>query len=971
MSVRIPRTGAKPSAHFARAAVPRRINQVKQGWVPPDVSAREAEVLLGVAEHLTNAEIGAKLFISIRTVESHVSSLLRKLAVGDRRALAGVAANLRATSVMPGSASDPASRAATWPSPLTSFIGRASERAALAAALDTHRLVTAVGPGGIGKTRLAQVVAADVTDRYVDGAWYVDLVPVTDPAMVAATLAAALGLGEQQGRSAEDTVRSWLVGRDVLLVLDNCEHVTDGVVVLVERLLATCPQLVVMATSRARLLVPYEWVFAVPGLSVLSGGDSAGDAVDLFLARATATGSSAAAADRGRIAAICQGLEGVALAIELAAARLPALGLDGLEAGLADRLQLLTGGRRIDDRHRSLRSALDWSYALLEGSDQAVLRRVSVFATPFSVADAVTVIADRPPPAGRGVTTSLAALADQSLLVAVPGRDVTRYRALETIRQYASERLAAAGELADARGRHIRWCLDAATALGGGEYGTDDGAWRAAFDQIADELRGALGWAVTRPEWRAEAYRLAMCLAELSFVRGMPGESQRRYEQAAALAETENAAAAALRLAAGAASAGHSGDDALRLHRAAADAALRAGDRSSAGRDLAQAAEFINRCVGLIADLPSADEVDTLLAEARALSAGDLVAEARARNAEAFAGREADPATAVLTEEALALARRSGDLLAESAALDQYTCVQLARGDVQAAAASALRRTELLTSLPVRADIGLEVSDAFCMATETTIAAGDLRTARELAERVRDLPFYREEGQLATARLLVVTALAGDWEETGGFADRFREGWERAGRRQDGNINRGAYAAATVYGLRGDDAARTAWIEVAYGLTAPARANRDIHCYEFFDGLLLLHQGRHHLALQRLANTPADFREWHNGLWRPWYAAVWAEAAVLGGDPSAPDRIRQARQITAGNPIAAAIVDRAEALADGDRDQLLAAASALEPAGCRYQWARTLIFAGGEERERGEAVMTDMGATAMGTGTAA
>ena len=179
---------------------------MKQGWVPSDVSAREAEVLLGVAEHLTNAEIGAKLFISIRTVESHVSSLLRKLAVGDRRALAGVAANLRATSVMPGSASDPAIRAATWPSPLTSFIGRASERAALADALATHRLVTAVGPGGIGKSRLAQVVAADVTDRYVDGAWYVDLVPVTDPAMVAATLAAALGLGEQQGRSAEDTV---------------------------------------------------------------------------------------------------------------------------------------------------------------------------------------------------------------------------------------------------------------------------------------------------------------------------------------------------------------------------------------------------------------------------------------------------------------------------------------------------------------------------------------------------------------------------------------------------------------------------------------------------------------------------------------------------------------------------------------------------------------------------------------------
>ena len=781
-------------------------------------------MLEGVAEHLTNAEIGAKLFISVRTVESHVSSLLRKLGARDRRALAGIAASLEPAPAASGVSAVPASGTARWPSPLTSFIGRAAERAALAEALGSHRLVTAVGPGGVGKTRLAQVVAADMTDRYADGGWYVDLVPVTDRAMVAPALAAALGLGEQQGRSAEDTVLGWLADRDVLLVLDNCEHLADAVAVLLERLLAACPRLAVLATSRARLRVPYEWVFTVPGLSVSDADGGPGDAVGLFLVRAMSTGSSpAASADKDRVAAICRGLDGIALAIELAAARLPALGLDGLEAGLADRLRLLAGGSRIDDRHRSLRSALDWSFALLDRPGQAVLGLVSVFAAPFTAQDAVALAAGWPAVPDRDVTSGLAALAEQSLLVAIAGRDATRYLVLETIRQYAAERLAEAGELADVHARHVRWCLNAGASLGT-DTRTDSGAWRSAFDRIADELRYALGWAATRPECRPEAYQLAVCLAELSYVRGMPGESQRRYEQAAGLSQTEAAAALALHLAAGAASTRHFGDDVLRLHRAAADAALRAGDRVSAARDLAQAAEFINRAFGLISDMPPAGAVDALVTEARALAAGDLAAKARIRVAEAFAGPEDDPATAEATWQALALARQSGDPLAESAALDQLTAVQLVRGEVRAAAASALRRTSLLAALPVRADAGLEVSDACCMAADTAIAAGDLPAARGLAERVRDLPFYREEGHLATARLLVVTALAGDWDETVALGERYREGWERAGRPRDGNLNRGAYAAATVHGLRGDDATRADWIEVVHCLTTPDQA---------------------------------------------------------------------------------------------------------------------------------------------------
>ena len=250
------------------------------------------------------------------------------------------------------------------------------------------------------------------------------------------------------------------------------------------------------------------------------------------------------------------------------------------------------------------------------------------------------------------------------------------------------------------------------------------------------------------------------------------------------------------------------------------------------------------------------------------------------------------------------------------------------------------------------------------MAAECATAAGDLRDARQLAERIQDLPFHREEGHLATSRLIVVAALAGDWDEALALAGRFREGWERAGRPRAGNLTRGAYAAATVHGLRGDDDARAAWLDIVDALATPGRPPSTIHFTEFFDALLLLHRGQGGAAMALLGTPPEQFRDWASGMWRPWYAALWAEAAVLTGHPEAAARIRRARLAARDNPVATAIVDRAEALA-GDQGGLAPAAAALAAAGCRYQWARTLVAIGGADRGRGQAVLAAMGATVM------
>ncbi|MGW4353841.1 ATP-binding protein [Nocardia sp. NPDC004582] len=937
-----------------------------------EISTREAEVLALVGEHLSNAEIGARLFISVRTVESHVSSLLRKLDVPDRRALAQHAAATRAASPQ---------AAPVLPTPLTSFIGRTGERAELAELLRTRRQVTAVGPGGVGKTRLALAVAAEVGAEFADGVWFVDLVPVASPdtCVVAGTVAMALGIGEQPGRPFDRAVLAALVDRNALLVLDNCEHVRDGVAPFIEELLATCPGVRVLATSRARLLVPFEHIYTVPPMSLAGEGDS--DAVALFMDRAAAGGWPPNHALRDQVAAFCGRLDGVALAIELAAARWTSLGLDGLTAGLDDQLRMLSGGARADDRHRSVRAALDWSHALLEPEDRTVLRRISVFMAVFPVEAAAAAAG-----VDKGtVAAGLARLAEQSLLVVTDTPTGTRFRALETIRQYGLEQLDAAGELDAARAAHLRWCASEAAELGSVREG-----WRPRFDIAADDFRAGLGWAFERPDQRTDAFELARGFAHLLFARHLTGESQWRHEQAAYLADDPAVAADLLRQSAAAAGCGGNGDDMYRLHRSAAEFAQRAGDPAAAAIDLATAASCAYRFWGKFERLPERRDAEALITAARGLIDPAVATEndtaallAAVRGEAARAAVElaetivfANPFTApqggsdIAAPEALSRAERAVELAhgtrdpyAESAALDALAAAQSRAGDLRAAAATARRRIRLLSTTPDNPVGTHELVDALGQATEFGLGAGDLAGARRWGRQLAEHPMLAEVGHTATSRLLVADALAGNVDDVLTHGARFLEAWHREDRPARSALGAAVAGVRMIHGLRDDFDAEREWTGVLQQLGTPAA---DADGYQaVFDALLMLHHGQPEDALERTELTVAEASARVPGAWLPWYLALHAEAAAFAGNADAAGEFDQARTAVDGNPVAAAIIDRAEALLAKDRDRLLSTAATFDAAGCRYQAARTRILAGGAEAADGAAVLTTLGVAPM------
>jgi predicted ATPase/class 3 adenylate cyclase len=376
---------------------------------------------------------------------------------------------------------------------VTSFIGRESEVAELQAVVKAHRLVTLSGVGGVGKTRLALEVAARLADEFPDGVWVFELAAVADPAAVPDAVAAVLGITQQPGKSVAESVAAALEGRVRLLVFDNCEHVVDSVADLVEAILAASATVTILATSREGVGVSDEQLWRVPSLDVNSGTESA--AVNLFVDRAHSVVSDFSLAQPGEadaVVEICRRLDGIPLAIELAASRMASMTASDVRDRLDHRFRLLVGSRRGLSRHQTLRHAVAWSYHLLDDAEKPLLERCSVFAGGFDLESACAVMGSDD---DFAILDLLDALVRKSLLLADRSSGHARFSMLETIRQFAEEQLAASGAATEARTAHARyfaWREAGILAL------WDSPRQREAYDWFAIELanlRTAFRWA--------------------------------------------------------------------------------------------------------------------------------------------------------------------------------------------------------------------------------------------------------------------------------------------------------------------------------------------------------------------------------------------------------------------------------------------------------------------------------------------
>lgn len=355
----------------------------------------------------------------------------------------------------------------------TDFVGRQDELARIASLLKLSRLVTVVGPGGVGKTRVTLVAAAQAVGGYPDGVWIVELSGLRDPKLLVNTVASVLGLPEQDARTKLEAVLEFLRDRRPLLILDTCEHVLDACAALITAIVDEAPDVQFLATSRQPLDMPGEHIFQIPPLPVPDSPDAAfggGDAVELFALRAAAAmpGFAVTAANVGDAIRLCRRLDGIPLAIELAAVQLRSLPLDELTERLDHRFEVLTGARPgAIQRHETLRTAIEWSHELCSPAERRLWARLSVFAGSFSLSAAEEVCAEVELERSD-VVDALIGLVDKSVVI----RDGERYRMLDTLREFGAERLAAIGEESSCRARHIGRYLSMARYFG--EHFTDD-----------------------------------------------------------------------------------------------------------------------------------------------------------------------------------------------------------------------------------------------------------------------------------------------------------------------------------------------------------------------------------------------------------------------------------------------------------------------------------------------------------------
>jgi predicted ATPase/class 3 adenylate cyclase/DNA-binding CsgD family transcriptional regulator len=592
---------------------------------------------------------------------------------------------------------DPALRH-NLPSQVTSFVGRAAELAELRALLSGgSRLVSIVGPGGIGKSRLALQVAAEMLDGAGDGVWLAELAPVAEPELVARTVAAVLQVREEPERPMLDTLAAAVGDRYLLLVLDNAEHVLGAAAKLADAIMRSCPRACLLVTSREPLGISGEHVFRVPSLAVPTadlagpGRLAAFESVQLFAERALMyrQGFALDTANAAAVAAVCVRLDGIPLALELAAARLGSLSVSEVSARLDQRFRLLTGGSRTAlPRHQTLRALIDWSYDLLNPGERLVLDRLSVFAGGWTLeaAEAVTSAGDS---GGWQVLDHLAALVGKSLVQAEETDGSTRYRLLETVRQYAAERLAvrAGAELDQTRAAHRDHYLALVETAETRLRGPHEAMWLDRLEVEFDNIRAALAFSAADLDSAEPGLRLA---AGLHWFCNMRGHGVEVLEALNALLERPDAQlptrARARALNASCHLRDRFGDDST--VPALADEAIRIA--RGLADDAVTADALSELCWSRYehGDLPAAlAQIDEAVELARRAGDPRLIADLLGHRA-VFAAEEGDLDAALADqEEALALSRAAGDSYRLAITLANLGVDELTAGELRAARA--------------------------------------------------------------------------------------------------------------------------------------------------------------------------------------------------------------------------------------------------------------------------------------------
>jgi predicted ATPase/class 3 adenylate cyclase/DNA-binding CsgD family transcriptional regulator len=721
------------------------------------------------------------------------------------------------------------------PVQLTSFVGRQAELTRVRELLADNRLVTLTGAGGVGKTRLAIEVAGQLAgefSRFPQGVWYVDLAPITDPELVPITAARAFGLPDQPGRSTMDTLTRFVADRQMLIVLDNCEHLLDASAALAVALLEACPRLALLATSREPVGVAGEVSWRLPSLSL------ADEAVDLFRDRARHARADFAMTDDNVVAVgeICARLDGVPLAIELAAARVRALSLPEILDTLHDRFRLLTGGARTAvRRQQTLRASVDWSHALLTGPERMLFRRLAAFLGGFDLDAAQTVAGGGDMPRYQ-VVDLLSLLVDKSLVIADETAGRTRYRLLETVRHYAAEKLGDSGEADVIRTRHRDHYTSMAAVLEG-PSGTDYGQRVEQTEAEIDNMRAAFAW--SRENGDAElALALASSLTPLWQPR--PAEGIAWFDAVL-----------------------HDGGDQL-------DIAPAVRARALADRVL------LVTMIGW--DAESKDRAEEALAIARTLDNPALLARALAAcslinlDAEAARGYRA---------EAIGLARRLGDTLRLSHILSVEAIVAMMKGEVAAARAVAREGCELAEA------IGFRAAAIRCHLSlgQTELACGDLAKAITHFAAVTaeaEAGHYVNFAQYGLAGQAMALAWQGDIS-----AARAAAGDAVEGVGEFGSLNAGmGYTALALAALAAGDAA------TALNATTAACRHKESVPPEVAVGWLAVHaqavlaSGDPIAARQQADEAVATAAGWYS----MWALTIRARVAVAQGQPEQGER---------------------------------------------------------------------------------